>query len=164
MRCNSLPSQSHACGTSGYSSLDSASVINLIGHSSRPLPLLSYLLTTFDNAKGLPSPSSPFFSSTTLDITSSKMSLLFFFCFFFGWASPPSGAGRINSSRRVEKFPLSSESEELVSDFSSFVSVFTGISESQLTIDEPVLPFSDFTGEEPLEAFSSLTSSFLIFC
>lgn len=89
---------------------------------------------------------------------------MFFFCFFLGWASPPSGAGRMSNSLSVEKLPPSSESEELLSDLSSLVSVFRGRSESQLTMDVEVLPFSDLTGDEPFVGFSSFSSSFLMFC
>lgn len=69
----------------------------------------------------------------------------------------------MSSSRNVEKLPPSSESDELESDFSSSASVLSGMSDSQLTTELPVLPFSDLTGDEPLAAGSSLISSFLIF-
>lgn len=70
----------------------------------------------------------------------------------------------MSNSRNVEKFPPSSESDELDSDFSSSASVLSGMSDSQLTTELPVLPFSDLTGDEPLaDDVSSFTSSFLTF-
>lgn len=64
----------------------------------------------------------------------------------------------------MEKLPPSSESEELESDFSSLGSFLSGRSDSQLTTGV-VLPFSDLTGDVPFVGpFSSLLSSFLMFC